>query len=388
MGAGKESCSSSKNKMLLLLLLLQATVKAQGGAGGGGQSFESNPSPGCGSPLPAIPNPGLSHNLPFYVDDPIQGLVSRSYRLHVPKHWPLDNKRPLPLLLDFHGWTQHAAGHEKDGHNFFAVADEDEFGGFLVVSPEGMSDVGEPPYGHGWGSWNVSQSKGPLGDICETDRDNWEGTVCYNSCPSCNTSNSCEWTSCYDDVAYTFALLDKVTSEYCVEQNSIHQSGISNGAMFSYIIATKTDRFASIGPVAGAPNLGYLEVPNYPISVIDFHGTEDGTIPYDVNSPECVGEGPQGTIIAFDGYYYYPKATVIARYAEELGCLPAVPWPTFMDGVQGFSCIIHAGCLGGGEVVACNAKYGHDYPFAPDRYIESARLMWSFMKSHPKQTIT
>ena len=36
------------------------------------------------------------------------------------------------------------------------------------------------------------------------------------------------------------------------------------------------------------------KVPNYPISVIDFHGTEDGTIPYDVNSPECVGEGPQG----------------------------------------------------------------------------------------------
>ena len=23
---------------------------------------------------------------------------------------------------------------------------------------------------------------------------------------------------------------------------------------------------------------------------------------------------PSGTIIAFDGYYYYPKATVIARY--------------------------------------------------------------------------
>ena len=36
-----------------------------------------------------------------------------------------------------------SAGHESDGHNFFAVADEDEFGGFLVVSPEGMSDVGE-----------------------------------------------------------------------------------------------------------------------------------------------------------------------------------------------------------------------------------------------------
>ena len=39
-----------------------------------------------------------------------------------------------------------SAGHEDDGHNFFAVADEDEFGGFLVVSPEGMSDVGEREY--------------------------------------------------------------------------------------------------------------------------------------------------------------------------------------------------------------------------------------------------
>ena len=42
--------------------------------------------------------------------------------------------------------SQILAGHEKDGHNFFAVADEDEMGGFLVVSPEGMSDVGEREY--------------------------------------------------------------------------------------------------------------------------------------------------------------------------------------------------------------------------------------------------
>ena len=37
------------------------------------------------------------------------------------------------------------------------------------------------------------------------------------------------------------------------------------------------------------------------------------------------------------------------------------------DDEQGFSCIIHTGCLGGGEVVACSAKYAHDYPFGPDR---------------------
>jgi len=176
------------------------------------------PSPGCSSPLPSIPRPGQSHNLPILIHDPVQGPVSRSYRVHLAKHWPYANTSPRPLLLDFHGWTGHASGHERDGHNFFAVSDEDEGGGFLVVSPEGMADVGEgPPYPHGWGSWNISQSSGPLGSVCETDRENWEGTVCYNSCPSCDPLTSCEWTSCYDDIAYTLALIEKVEDPAIVE---------------------------------------------------------------------------------------------------------------------------------------------------------------------------
>ena len=31
------------------------------------------------------------------------------------------NDVPLPLLLDFHGWTENSMGHENDGHNFFQV---------------------------------------------------------------------------------------------------------------------------------------------------------------------------------------------------------------------------------------------------------------------------
>jgi hypothetical protein len=33
--------------------------------------------------------------------------------------------------------------HESDRHDFFAVADEDPEGGFLLVTPKGMGDVGE-----------------------------------------------------------------------------------------------------------------------------------------------------------------------------------------------------------------------------------------------------
>ena len=74
------------------------------------------------------------------------GSVSRKYRVHLPSHWG-DNSLPRPLLLDYHGWTEHAGGHEDDGHDFFAVADEDEEGGFLLVTPEGMGDVGEGRFG-------------------------------------------------------------------------------------------------------------------------------------------------------------------------------------------------------------------------------------------------
>ena len=93
-------------------------------------------------------------------------------------------------------------------------------------------------------------------------------------------------------------------------------------------------RFASIGPVAGSPFLGYAEVPNRPLSVIDFHGTADQTIPYSL--PTSEGSGPDGTIISFDGYFYYDKPRVISSWAEGLDCGPALPWPTQMDGVQVF----------------------------------------------------
>ena len=76
------------------------------------------------------------------VVDPLLGPVSRAYRLHLPVHWPITNNIPRPLLVDYPGWTENMIGHEKDSM-FYAVADEDEEGGFLLVTPKGMGDVGE-----------------------------------------------------------------------------------------------------------------------------------------------------------------------------------------------------------------------------------------------------
>ena len=67
--------------------------------------------------------------------------------------------------------------------------------------------------------------------------------------------------------------------------------------------------------------LGFGDVPSWPVSIIDFHGLDNDTIPYELGMSE--GEGPGATIISWDGYYYYDKQTVIQTYADGLGCGPA-----------------------------------------------------------------
>ena len=70
---------------------------------------------------------------------------------------------------------------------------------------------------------------------------------------------------------------------------------------------------------AGSPLIGFGEVPlDPPVSVIDFHGLADGVIPYDAASGN--GEGPFGSVVSWDYYYYEQKPDTIARWVELMGC--------------------------------------------------------------------
>ena len=80
---------------------------------------------------------------------------------------------------------------------------------------------------------------------CSMLRANWEGTVCYNSCPSCDPTNSCEWTSCYDDVAYTMALLDKVE----IVLDVIKAQHFGHTDMMWTMIVAKSEDFWIYSPV-------------------------------------------------------------------------------------------------------------------------------------------
>lgn len=50
---------------------------------------------------------------------------------------------------------------------------------------------------------------------------------------------------------------------------------------------------SSVAPVSGSPLIGFGAVPVDPsVSLIDFHGLLDGTIPYSSDSPSANGVGP------------------------------------------------------------------------------------------------
>ena len=87
--------------------------------------------------------------------------------------------------------------------------------------------------------------------------------------------------------------MDYVGANYCLDMKSIHMSGNSNGGLFTYMAASQlNDIVASMAPNIASPLIGFGDVPlNPPLSLIDFHGRNDDTIPYDINSKHAYGTG-------------------------------------------------------------------------------------------------
>jgi poly(3-hydroxybutyrate) depolymerase len=340
---------------------------------------------GCGTAMPQQPHPGYTHSVSISVLDPTFGTTYRSLELHLPSGYSPDNDVATPLVLDFHGFGGNGQSQIYPG-GLDDVADEDANGGFIVAHGDGWGQFS----GQGRNSWNCSRTPADgTSPPCQLPRPSGYETNCWDTCSQCDAVNSCDVASCYDDEAFTRAMIQYVRDNYCLDEDSIHITGYSQGGMFSYYAASRlSDVVASIAPVAGSPLIGFGDVPTgQPISLIDFHGLLDSVIPYDAESVFSNGLGPEDSVITSGLYYYEQKPDTIAKWVKELGCeAEAHAYPTDMDGVDRWSCQLWNGCAGGTEVVQCNGIYGHTYPFSGENppKIGGTRIMWDFMKNHRK----
>ena len=162
-----------------------------------------------------------------------------------PRAAALDPGKKMPVVLALHGATMTAKVMEK----FTGLNQKADEAGFIVVYPNG---TGPSALLYTWNSGGFSNY--------------------FASKPN--------------DVEFIARVLDDVEASFPVDKKRIYATGISNGAMMCYRLASEmSERIAAIAPVAGTIALDKYE-PKRPMPVLHIHGTTDNLVPLEGSSPK------------------------------------------------------------------------------------------------------
>ena len=335
------------------------------------------PSRGCNKPPPDVPFPGEAFKFVDIYNDKILGPTERSYIVYIPETYNADETNML--VIDMHGLHGSADGQSKGFWRQTAERKKNT----IVVWPDGMHD--SP---NGIGSWNCSTTEGPLGHPCVIERTDWKKFECHFSCPTCDENYSCDWTSCSDDIGFVDFIQQKIIDTWCVDLDSMHLSGFSNGGIFAYYLASHaTDAlgFATINPVASSSLLGFGIPPegiDIPFSILDMHGYQDQLIP--TNEAMSVETGPYDSLLSVWGWYFDKKENLLDQWAQAMKCQDGEHvYQTPFDGEDELACYERY-CANEKSIVRCVGQWAHSYP-VPGKGWVSTEIAHHFMKANPRQ---
>lgn len=280
-------------------------------------------SAGCGQPAPI--QPGTSADVTIAADPAISnGQTTRMYRIHVPAGYAADT--PTPLVLDFHGHGGSAAG--EDAHSGFTPLGERE--GFIAVYPQGLLMNGVPFWA----------SAGPVD----------EGI---------------------DETPFVTHVLDDVQRHYCVDPYHIFATGFSNGGgMTNFLACRLAGRIAAFAPASG----NYYALPggchpSRPVPLVVFHGTADGTVPYNGIPAYESPDWPLPSIPEF-----------LQEWAQRDGCMTGPEVFLSSENVTGERWL---DCRGNATVVHYRVNGGgHSLPASVGGQ-SAQQTIWAFFVAHP-----
>jgi polyhydroxybutyrate depolymerase len=167
------------------------------------------------------------------------GFETRSYKMYIPASY--DGSVEWPVVLSYHPYYTLVETWMRK-FDMRAIADSEEF---IIAFPKGevvslnLSAPGLPGNGYGWNLGGLS------------------------------TSN-------LDDEAFSLAMLEKIKTDYQIDESRVYASGFSlGGAMAHRLGKLHPDKFAAVATVA-IPDTTQItgDVP-----VLVMHGTEDATYP-------------------------------------------------------------------------------------------------------------
>jgi len=204
--------------------------------------------------------------------------TQREYLLSIPDGY--DPSEPAPLLFDFHG-----LGSNMQQQALYSDLDSQGGAlGYVVVTPNGQGGVLR--------RWSL---RSPA--------------------------------SANPDVTFVQRMLKATNRSLCIDRNRVFSTGISNGAMFSTLLACALPgRLAAIAPVAGVNATDVCRSGTPRVSVLAFHGTADQVVPYTGGAYFGAAEGPALGVpgakpvdqavaawAAFDGCDTPPKIASVAH---------------------------------------------------------------------------
>jgi polyhydroxybutyrate depolymerase len=246
--------------------------------------------------------------------------AERSYLLHIPD----GAAPPLPLVIALHG----------AGGNGAAFAEETDFAaaataaGMMVVFPDGSQTA------PGRGSWNA-----------------------HFCCGAAVTQR-------LDDVGLIGALIDRIDRDHPVDRSHVYATGMSNGGMFAYVLASShPEWFAAIAPVSAAiggtarSGASYLiDVPPRPVPVMMMHGRKD---------PYVLFDGGSSGSLNFANHWKLGVADALSFWVAADRCPPTPQVSTAAAGR--LRRIAYGGCQEGSEVVLWEITDGeHNWPASID----------------------
>jgi polyhydroxybutyrate depolymerase len=216
-----------------------AAVAGDGAAGGppeGGTSDAGGPMPGsdAGS-TPCTGGTIKPGNSTVMIQ---HGGATRNYIMHVPASYT--GKTRVPLVIDMHGSGQSATA-QIAASTWGKKADAE---GFIIIYPNALN-----------ARWNA-------------------GTCCS---PSMEQN--------VDDLGFIRAVVEKTTTDGCIDRKRVYAGGLSGGGLMAYRLAClAADMFAGIAPVSGT-DVTMPCVPSAPVTVVAFRGLMDTTVPYNGGMP-------------------------------------------------------------------------------------------------------
>jgi polyhydroxybutyrate depolymerase len=271
----------------------------------------------------------------------------RTYHVHLPPDARTGGARPLVLV--FHGGGGTGLGAARL-YRFHQLADAR---GFLVVYPDGM-----------YRRWN--DGRNPTGE-------RWLNTLPL------------------DDVTFISALIDRLRAEFPIDSRRVYATGMSNGGIFSHRLGCElSGKIAAIAPVAGtiaAPEAPRC-APEAPLSVIEWHGTDDRFVPY--GGGDILGRPAAGRVLSVE--------ETVALWARLNGCAGGVRQSNLapLDAADPTRVrrSTYGTCHLGSEVTLYTIQGGgHTWPGtaplpllgATSRQINATQVIWEFFERHPRR---